>query len=91
MPTADSQPGDLAKGLRTSREFYFEGQWDLITEFPRSEKTDSWRHKQNVVCTRTQEKGVVTPQETEPDLPVSVQESLAEAWVDSGLLCGQGD
>ena len=26
------------------------------------------------------------PQETEPDLPVSVQESLAEVWVDSGLL-----
>ena len=32
----------------------------------------------------------VTPQETEPDLPVSVQESLAEVWVDSGLLQGQG-
>ena len=33
-------------------------------------------HKQNLVLTRTQEKGVVNPQETEPDLPVSVQESL---------------
>ena len=42
-------------------------------------------HKQNLVHTRTQEKGAVTPQETEPDLPVSVQESPAEAWVDSGL------
>ena len=30
-------------------------------------------HKQNFVCTRTQEKGVVTPQETGPDLPVTVQ------------------
>ena len=38
-------------------------------------------HKQNLVSTRTQEKGVVTPQETDPDLPVSVQESLAEVWV----------
>ena len=47
-------------------------------------------HKQNFVCTRTQEKGAVTPQETEPDLPVSVQESPAEAWVNSGLLRGQG-
>ena len=28
----------------------------------------------------------MTPQETEPDLPVSVQESLAEVWVNSGLL-----
>ena len=32
----------------------------------------------------------MTPQETEPDLPVSVQESLAEVWVNSGLLQGQG-
>ena len=47
-------------------------------------------HKQNLVCTRIQEKGAVTPQETDPDLPVSVQESPAEAWVDSGLLQVQG-
>ena len=26
----------------------------------------------------------MTPQETDPDLPVSVQESPAEAWVNSG-------
>ena len=31
--------------------------------------------------TRTQEKGAVTPQETDPDLPVSVWESLAEVWL----------
>ena len=31
----------------------------------------------------------MTPQEIEPDLPVSVQESLVEPWVDSGLLQGQ--
>ena len=47
-------------------------------------------HKQNLVCTRTQEKGAVTPQETDPDLPVSVQESLEEAWVGGGLLQGWG-
>ena len=40
--------------------------------------------------TRTQEKGAVTPQETDPDLPVTVQESLAEAWVGGGLVQGQG-
>ena len=40
--------------------------------------------------TRTQEKGAVTPQETEPDLPVSIQESVAEVWVNSGILWGQG-
>ena len=32
-------------------------------------------HKQILVCTRTQEKGAVTPQEIESDLPVTVQES----------------
>ena len=47
-------------------------------------------HKQNLVCTRIQEKGAVTPQETEPDLPVSVQVSPAEGWVDSGLLGVRG-
>ena len=41
-------------------------------------------HKQNLVCTRIQEKGAVIPQETDPDLPMSVQESLVEAWVSSG-------
>ena len=30
----------------------------------------------------------MTPQETDPDLPVSVQESPAEAWVGGGLLQG---
>ena len=32
----------------------------------------------------------MTPQETDPDLPVTVQESLAKAWVGSGLVQGQG-
>ena len=32
-------------------------------------------HQKNVVCPRTQKKGAVTPQETAPDLPMSVQES----------------
>ena len=47
-------------------------------------------HKQNLVHVRSQEKKAVSLQETEPDLPVSVQGSLAEAWPDSGLLQGQG-
>ena len=33
------------------------------------------------MCTRTQEKGAVTPQETDSDLPRSVQESPEEVWV----------
>ena len=47
-------------------------------------------NKQNLLCTRTQEKGAVIPQETEPELPVSTQESSVKAWVDSGLPWGQG-
>ena len=46
-------------------------------------------HKQNLVCTRSQEKGAVTPQETDPDMLMSVQESLVEAWIGGGLLEGQ--
>ena len=52
-------------------------------------------HKQNLVCTRTQEKGAVTLQETDPDLPVNVrdvpvgvQESPVEVRVGGGLLQG---
>ena len=40
--------------------------------------------------TRTQEKGAVTPQEMEPELPVSVQESLVKAWLNSDMLQGKG-
>ena len=40
--------------------------------------------------TRTQEKGAVIPQETDPDLSMSVQESLAEVWVGGGLLQSRG-
>ena len=46
-------------------------------------------HKQNLVCTRIQEKGAVTLKQTDPVFPMSVQESLAEAWVSGGLLQGQ--
>ena len=61
-----------------------------------SEPTQDWGkqtlggHKQDLVCTRTQEKGAVIPQETDPDMPMSVQESLAEAWVGGGLPPGWG-
>ena len=39
-----------------------------------------------LVCTRTQEKGAVIPQDTDLDLPGSVQESSVEVWVGGGLL-----
>ena len=47
-------------------------------------------HKQNLVSTRTQKKEEVTPQDTDPDSSVSVQESPVEAWVRGGLLQGWG-
>ena len=50
------------------------------------EKQTLGGQKKNLVCTRTQEKGAVTPEENNPDLPVSAQESPVVAWVDSGLL-----
>ena len=54
----------------------------------RTGETDSWR-AQTKPCVH-QEKEAVTPQEIGPDLPVSVQESLAEVWAGSGLLQGWG-
>ena len=50
----------------------------------RAGKQSHGGHKQNLVHTRTQEKGAATPQETDPELPVSIQESLVEAWVSVG-------
>ena len=37
--------------------------------FHRNGETDSWRAKTKSVHSRTQEKGAVAPQETDPDLP----------------------
>ena len=51
---------------------------------------DAWRAQTKPVCTRTQEKGAVTPKENDPDFPVNVQESPVEAWVSGGLLQGRG-
>ena len=47
-------------------------------------------HKQNLVLTGMQDNGAVTPQETDPDLPMSVQESPVEVRVGGGLLAGLG-
>ena len=59
------------------------------------ELTQDWGNRllegtNNLVHTRTQEKGAVTPQETDPDLPVSIQVSPVEAWVGGGLVKGWG-
>ena len=49
-----------------------------MPELTQDWETDSGR-AQTESCV-DQEKGVVTPQKTDPDLPMSVQESPAEAW-----------
>ena len=56
----------------------------------RTGETDSWRSQTKPYVHLTQEEGAVAPQETDPDLPMSVQESLVEVWVGSSLLQGQG-
>ena len=56
----------------------------MITELPQ-DWGNRFSEGTNLVHTRIQEKGEVTPQETEPDMLVSVQESLAEVWIDNGL------
>ena len=62
----------------------------MITELTQDWGNRLLGHKQNFVCTRIQKKGAVTSQETDPVLPVSVQEPLVEAWLDSDLLWGRG-
>ena len=54
-----------------------------LPELTQNWEIDSWRGTNR---TRTQKKGAVTPQETDPDLSVSVHESPVEAWVSGGLL-----
>ena len=41
--------------------------------------------KQNLTHTRTQKKGAVTPEESEPDLPVSVQAAGSGALITTVL------
>ena len=59
-----SQSRYLAKELRIPRECDFEGQQDLIPWLPQDWGKQSGR-AQSAVCTRTQEKGAGTPQETD--------------------------
>ena len=47
-------------------------------------------HKQNLACTKTQEKGTVTPQNTESDLPASVGGFPVKVLVSSGSPQVQG-
>ena len=57
-----------------------------LSELTQNWEIDFWR-AHRILCTKTQEKGTVIPQETVWDLPVGVQES---AKVSGGLLQGWG-
>ena len=76
--------------MRTSGNLTLKVSGIWLQIFNRSGETDSWRAQRKPCTHRTQEKGAVNPQETEPDLSRSVQESQAETWVDSGLPWGPG-
>ena len=63
----------------------------MITELTQDGETRLLEGTDEILCThsRSQEKETVSPQQNESDLPVSVQESLVEAWVGGGLLQSQ--
>ena len=78
-PWEISPTGDPPKGLRTPREFNFGSQWDLITDIPQEWENRFLEGTNKSLSTpgSRQEKGAVIPQETKPELPVSVHEFLA--------------
>ena len=82
-PRQAAQPGDLTKGLGIPKKSGLEGQGDLIIGLLLDWERDSSleKHKQNPTCTKTQRKGAVIPQETEPKLPAHAEGSPVEAWV----------
>ena len=59
------------------------------------ELTQDWGNRRfedtnRTLCNRMQEKGAVTPQKADPDLPKRVLGCPAVAWVSGGLLQGLG-
>ena len=47
-------------------------------------ETPAWRAQTKFVCTKTQRKGAMTQQETEPKLPPSVGRFPVEVWISRG-------
>ena len=79
--TTDFPTWGSGKEAEIPQGFGFGGQWHLIIELPPDWGNRLLEDTNKPVHIRSQEKGAVTPEETESDLPVSVQESLADAWV----------
>ena len=81
--------GILQRGARIPKESDFEGQQDLISEFPQNwGSRNSWR-AQTVLCVY-HDPGERNSDLTRSRLAWSVWESPVEAWVHSSLLQGQG-
>ena len=57
----------------------------------RTGETDSWRAQTKPCVHQDPEERKMTPQDTEPCLPKSVQESLVEAWVGGSLMQSWGN
>ena len=65
-------------------------QADALLSEPPGKPSTLVGHKRILVYTRTQEKGAVSPQDTELDLPTSVGGFPLEEWVGSGLSWDMG-
>ena len=90
-PSTDFPTWDSCKGPKTPQGIWLWRPVEFDYKISTGMGTETLGgHKQSFVWTKSQEKGAVTPQETEPDLPVSRQESLVKTWVSSCLLWGQG-
>ena len=55
----------------------------MIIELTQDQRNRLLEGTNKTLYTQEQEKGAVSPHETESDLPVSVQESPVGAWVNS--------
>ena len=84
-PCQGSQPGDLTKGLGTPRDLTLKASGTWLQDFHGTGGNRDFSlggHKQNLANTKTQRKGAVNPQETEPKLPASFGRSPVEEWVE---------
>ena len=82
-PQQISQPGIPAKGLRMWRNLTLEVRgFDYRTSrITGLGKQALGEHTNKILCIRTQEKGAVSPPETEPDLPITVLPRGKAHWI----------
>ena len=83
-------PGIRQRDWELSGNLTFKANGIWLQNFHRTGETDSWRARTKACAYQDLGERRSDPLETEPDLPVSVQECLAKMWVNSGLLWGQG-